>query len=215
MIFDWKHKVMLALIAAGLVAGILGFRTWLSEHDLRLHAEEQSKTQQAVQSEVNAQMAALAKQMADRDAAYQSQLKSLDNRFSAAGSSDQLAQLVSQLMALQTPIKVVTPAATPENPHPTPVAQVSDIDAPRVKAYFQDCEQCKLDRTKLQADAATREQQAQLAQKTIDSLKTERDTWKTTAKGGSFMQRLGRAAKWLAIGAGAGAVAVCGSGHCK
>jgi FtsZ-binding cell division protein ZapB len=199
-VMDWKHKLLLGGIALGLVAGVLAFRSWLSEHDLRLKAEESSKAQVAVQAEVKNQLADLQKQMTDRDAAYQSQLKSLGNRFSGAATDDQLAQLVSQLLAVRNPIKVVTPAATPENPHPTPVAQIPVADAPQVKAYFSECEECKASRAKLQADAADRIAQMELAQKEMDSLKTERDTWKTAAKGGTKWQRMGRAAKWIGVG---------------
>jgi hypothetical protein len=213
--FDWKHKALLLLLVAGIVAGFLGFRTWLSEHDLRLHAEEQSKAQQAVQAEVKSQMAELAKQMADRDAAYQTQLKSLGTKFQQAGTPDQLALIVSQLMGLKQPIQVVTPPANGGTTPQTPVAQIPVTDAPQVKAYFQECEQCKLDRAKLTADAADRAAQAALTQKQIDSLNKDVQIWKTTANGGTKWQRFKRASKWLAIGAGAGAVALCGTGHCK
>ncbi|GAC1632841.1 MAG: hypothetical protein NVS9B14_06580 [Candidatus Acidiferrum sp.] len=204
---DWKHKVLLGVIAAGVVAGVLAFRSWLSEHDARLKAEESSKAQVAVQAEVKSQIADLQKQMAERDAAYQSEVKALDTKFSQAATPRDLAQLVSQLMGLKTPIQVVTPSASGGNAHPEPVAQVPVADAPQVKAYFSECETCKAERAKLQADAADRIQQAALAQKEIESLKTERDTWKTAAKGGTRWQRIGRAAKWIAIGVGIGAAA--------
>ncbi|HLZ91093.1 MAG TPA: hypothetical protein VKQ28_05210 [Candidatus Acidoferrum sp.] len=208
-----KLELLAAVIL--LVAAVLGFRTWLSEHDLRMRAEAQAKAQEAVQSQAAAQIAVLGKQMADRDAAYQAQLRSLDSRFSQAQSPDQIAQLVSGLMGLKQPIQIVTPAATAANPNPQPVAQVPVMDAPQAKAYIQECEACKAERAKLQADAADRAKQADLAQKQIEALKGEVTTWKTAAKGGTVLQRLGRAAKWVAIGAGAGAAALCGSGHCK
>ena len=55
-----------------------------------------------------------------------------------------------------------------------------------------------------------------LAQKQIDALKTERDeAVKKASQGGGFWSRVRRSVKWAAIGAGIGAAAVCGSGHCK
>jgi hypothetical protein len=214
-VISLRAKLEIAAIVILICAGALGFRTWLSEHDLRLQADAKSKAQEAAQVQAAAQIATIQKQMADRDAAYQSEIQTLDKKFGQTATPDQLAQLVSQLMGLKQPIQVVTPGATAGNANPAPEARVPVIDAPQVKAYFQECEQCKAERTKLQADAADRQAQADLAQKQIEALKSERDTWKTAAKGGSFWQRTGRAAKWLAIGAGAGAVALCGSGHCK
>jgi hypothetical protein len=138
--------------------------------------------------------------MADRDAAYQAQLQTLNTKFSQAASPDQIAQLVTQLMGLKQPIQILTPAPTAQNPNPQPVAQVPLVDAPQAKAYLQDCEECKAARVKLQADVADREQQMAAAQKQIDSLKTERDTWEKTAKGGTKLQRIGRAMKWIGVG---------------
>jgi hypothetical protein len=208
-----KLEIIAAIVL--LAGGVLAFRSWLSEHDLRLHAEEQAKAQQTVQADAAAKAAELQKQMDVRDQAYTEQLKALDSKLQSATSPQQFAALVSQMAGLKQPIQVVTPAATSQNPNPTPVAQVPEIDFPQAKAYVTDCEQCKLDRAKLQADAADRASQAALAQKQIDSLKQEVNTWQTAAKGGSKWQRMKRAAKWFAIGAGAGAAALCGTGHCK
>lgn len=207
------EMVAILLLVAG---AAVGFRTWLGEHDARLQAEAKSKAQEEVQRLSVEQSAALQKQIADRDAAYRTELQSLDKKFSLAANPDQIALLLSQLMGgLKQPIQIVTPPATAATPNPQPVAQVPLVDAPQVKAYFAECETCKAERVKLQADAVDRAKQAELAQKQIEALKGERDTWEKTAKGGTVLQRIGRAAKWLAIGAGAGAVAMCGSGHCK
>jgi hypothetical protein len=210
-------RAKVELLAAGvlLVGAVLGFRTWLSEHDARLQADAKAKAQEAVQQVAAEQVAALQKQIGDRDAAYQLQLQSLDKKFAAAGSPEQIAQLAAQLMGLREPIQIVTPATTAENPKPQPVAQVPLADAPQAEQYIRDCEACKAERTKLQADAADRAKQADLAQKQIDALKSEVKTWQTAAKGGTVLQRFGRAAKWVVIGAGAGAVALCSSGHCR
>lgn len=210
-----RAKLEIAAVVIAIVAGGFGLRTWLSEHEARVQAEAQAKAQEVVQSDLKTQINELGTEMANRDAAYQEQLKTLDAKFATAQNPNQITQLVAQLMGLKQPIQIVTPAATPGNPNPAPVAQVSTLDAPQVKSYVQDCEQCKLDRTKLTADAATRQQQAELAQKQIASLQNEVTTWKTAAKGGTTWQRLKRGAKWFAIGAGVGAAAVCGSGHCK
>src|SRR5207247_62219 len=108
-----------------------------------------------------------------------------------------------------------TPQPTAENPHPTPVAQVPEIDFPQVKAYAQDCEACKLQLPKLQADLADRAKQAELAQGQIDSLKQERESWKVAARGGTWKQRTVKAAKHGIIGGGIAIAVLCSLGHCK
>ncbi|MGC1629293.1 MAG: hypothetical protein WA735_20745, partial [Candidatus Acidiferrales bacterium] len=49
----------------------------------------------------------------------------------------------------------------------------------------------------------------------LAAITRERDAAITTAKGGTFWRRLRRNALWFAVGAGAGAVALCGTGHCR
>jgi hypothetical protein len=215
MMLDWKHKLLLGLLVAGLAGGVLGFRTWLSEHDARLQLAGEKKAAEAVQAQAESQITALAKQMADRDSIYQNQLKSLEARFADATTPQQVATLATQLVGLRTPIQVVTPAPNASDPHPSPVAQVPQIDFPQAKAYLQECEQCKLDRAKLQADAADRAAQAKLAKTQMDSLKKENGDLQTALKGGSWWLRTKRAAKWLVVGGVAGGVALCGTGHCK
>jgi hypothetical protein len=53
----------------------------------------------------------------------------------------------------------------------------------------------------LQADAEDRIKEMALAQQQIDALAKQRDSAIEANKGGSFLQRLGRNAKWLLIGA--------------
>ena len=210
-----RLKIELA-IAFVLLGGMgVGAKIWLDEHDSRLRAEMTVQAQKEVQQQYAGQIADLQKKIADRDSAYEEQIKSVESRFQSSTTPQQVSALVSQLMGLKQPIQVVTPAATPTNPNPSPVAGVSAIDFPQAKAYIQDCETCKLNLAKATADAADREAQAALAQKQIDSLKKENASLQTAVKGGSFFQRLGKATKYLILGGAAALVATCGTGHCK
>jgi hypothetical protein len=208
---DFKIAVTVSTVVVIVIFG----RAWISEHDARLRAEEQNKAQAAMQKQAQDQISALSKQVADRDATYQTALATLDKKFSQAATPDQTAQLAAALMGLRAPITVVSPAPSAANPNPTPVAEVPQSDFPQAKTYIQECEQCKLDRDKLTKDAADRATEAALAQKQIEAVKAERDTWEKAAKGGSVLQRIRKGAKWFAWGAVAGAVALCGSGHCR
>jgi len=117
--------------------GALAVSGYVGERERRIKAETVAETQAAIQKGLTNQIANLQKQMAERDSQYQSNLKTLDAKFSSAQSPQAVALLVSQLMGLKQPIQVVTPLPTVENPHPIPIAQVSTLDAPAVRDYLQ------------------------------------------------------------------------------
>ena len=208
-------RLELGAAAALIVVGGIA----LHEHDA--HIKEQAVAQAVVDTQTKLQqtyaqqVSDLAKQMADRDAAYKQQVQSLESKFQRAQTPTDIAQLVAQLMGLKQPIVVTTPAPTADNPHPAPIAQVSTLDAPQVKAYVESCETCKLNLSKATADAADRQAQANLAQLQIDSLKKENTALTIEARGGSTWTRTKKALRYIAWGAGGAAVAICASGHCR
>lgn len=208
-----KIELAIALVLLGALG--VGAKVWLDEHDNRIKAEASVAAQQQLQQQYQAQVSDLAKQMAEREGQYKSELQALDSRFSTAQTPQAVAQLASVLMGLSKPIQVVTPPPTAQDPHPQPIAQISSLDFPRATEYLHDCETYKLNLAKATADAADREAQAHLAQLQIDSLKKENTSLQTAIKGGTFFQRLGKATKYLIIGGAAALVATCTTGHCK
>lgn len=66
-----------------------------------------------------------------------------------------------------------------------------------------------------QQDAASLKSQLQLAGEQLSAVQKERDAAVKASKGGGFWSRVKRGVKFFLIGAGTGAAAVCGSGHCK
>lgn len=210
-----KIGLAVGALALASVGGAYATRGYMIEHDKRVTAEAVAKTEAAKREQLTGQIADLQKAMADRNAVYQTEVKRLETKFQSAATPQQLAALISQVMGLKQPIQITTPPPTQQNPNPQPVATVPNVDFSQVAAYTQQCEECKLNLTKTQADLADREAQMALADKQIQSLKTERDSWQQTAKGGSWLHRTVKALKYIGIGAGIGAVALCGSGHCK
>ena len=108
--------------------------------------------------------------------------------------------------------KLESPAtATPTNQEELPDAPSAQIPAADLKPlfdYVQDCRSC-------QAQLAAAKQNSTDNAAKLAALTKERDAAVTTAKGGTFWQRLHRNALWFVVGAGAGAAAVCGTGHCR
>jgi hypothetical protein len=197
----------IGLAVAGLGLGALAVSGYVAERERRVKAETVAAAEAAVQKGLVQQISDLEKQMAARDAAYQGELQTLNSKFQSASTPTQVAQLLAQVMGLKQPVTITVPSTTPQDPHPSAIAQVPEIDFPQAKAYVQDCETCKLQLPKLQADLADRIAQQALAQRQIASLKDERDSWKVAAKGGTWKQRAWKATKLLVIGGAVGYIA--------
>lgn len=170
--------------------------------------------QAMVQKQLTQTISDLQRQMAERESAYQADKKAMQARLSQAATPQQLASLVTQLMGLKTPIQITTPMPTSANPTPQPVAQVSLADSPEIKNYVNQCEACKIDLPKLQADLMDRNKQMALAQKQIESLTIQRDAAVKATKGGSWIRRAVHNGKVAAIGGAAALAIACGTGHC-
>lgn len=194
---------VLALIVIALLAS-----SWLSARDASVRADAQQKAHAETDLQRAEEIKTLHVQIEQIKADEAKRIEDLRTTFAKPQTPQELAPLIAQLMNLRQPINFVTPPATPENPHPVPVAQVSTEDAPQVKAYVQTCEECKIKLPAAAAQLTASELEKQILANQLVERTQERDTWKTAARGGSFWQRLKRNAKWLAIGAVAGAVAV-------
>lgn len=90
----------------------------------------------------------------------------------------------------------------------SPGAQIPAADLKPLYDFVQDCRACQAQLASAKLDAADNATK-------ITALTRERDAAITAAKGGSFWLRLRRNALWFAVGAGAGAIALCSTGHCR
>jgi septal ring factor EnvC (AmiA/AmiB activator) len=150
------------------------------------------------------------------------QVADLQKKFQASQTPQQIADLANQLMGLKDAIKIVTPAPTPQNPKPEPIAEVPLSNAPVAKAYLQACEECKTNlagQGKILSAVVEqlKEKNTQLAaekEKTA-SLTKERNAAVTSSKGGNWIRRTVHNSKVLAVGGAIAAAVICGSGHCK
>lgn len=119
---------------------------------------------------------------------------------------------------VRTPLSQVTPQSAkhgspfPQRPGlpdaPIPSAQIPAADLKPLYNYVQDCRSCQAQLAAAKLDAAD------TAAK-LSAISRERDAALTAAKGGTFWRRLRRNALWFVVGAGAGVVALCGTGRCR
>jgi hypothetical protein len=90
----------------------------------------------------------------------------------------------------------------------SPTAQIPAADLKPLYDFVQDCRACQAQLASAKLDAAD-------SATKIAALTRERDAAITVAKGGTFWLRLRRNVLWFAVGASAGAGALCGTGHCR
>lgn len=213
---EWK--LVLSLILAAIA--LLFLASWvMAKFDLA-KAKATDEAQRQYQAQLSQQVNILVenqKQITETIAKIQqdekASLAAIDAKFEKAQSPQDVAKIVASLMQLKQPITFVTPPSTPENPHPSPVAQISTEDTPQVKAYVQACEECKVKLTSAaqQLDEAKKsaqnfEDQLNLKELTIQSQNEQITKWKNAANGGSKWQKFGRALKVVGCAAGGAAL---------
>jgi hypothetical protein len=226
-----RRIVELVAFLAALLLGALAFHAWLASHD------DQLRLQAVLTSQKQLLDAADARER-DRQASLKDTLAQIEALKRSAKTPAQILRELPQFLSLPQPITLSPPTtgntappahgetsapsskgqgiASPEPPSansakdlPTsPSAQIPAADLKPLFDYVQDCRACQAQL------AAARQDTADNAQK-IAALTRERDAAITAAKGGGFWRRLRRNALWFVVGAGAGAAALCSSGHCR
>ena len=204
MTIQERGTTLAIAIPAVLLAAFLVFAGygWLREHDARLKAETQTGQQQK-------QIDGLKQQQAAAQSALEQKLASLQKERREPATADQLvADAHTLLPGLPDPLLVQAAAPDPALPN-APPAQSVIIPAADF-ATIRDAQLgCQENAAKLSACQAVSDQ----GQQQLKLTEQQRDEWKTAAKGGSMWHRALGAAKWFAIGAGAGAGAYAVSHH--
>jgi len=205
---------LLELSVAGLVLlGVAG--AYVNSRVTAARADAEHKANQVLQSQLVEMKQQLEQGIAAREAQFRRDEANLQARFDAARKDDaKTLALLSQLVKLPAPVTISTPAPTPENQHPLPVATVPKADFGTVLAYTQECETCKLHLATYQANLADRLKEMQLAEKQIEQLKKENQDLLKPAHH-TFFQTLKNNAKHEIIGGGLAVAAVCALGHCR
>lgn len=225
---EWKviRKIEWAVLIVGAIAIVISVHGWMQNRSNRqtlqtLLDEKQKAIDSATASE-NKSEAALAKTIAD--------IESLRRR---TRTPEQAAKaLTNELSRLPVPIKVESLSAVParssssavtarEAASPTLIRQSADgarrqdldrtapvqvpavvyVPAADIKPLFDSVEGCKECEARLVATLS----QIEAEKAKSDALEKQRDVAVAAARGGSGWMRFRRAAKWIAIGALAGA----------
>ena len=205
-----------ALTVAGLGLGAL----ILSEYTAHVRADAQAQATIQAQTTIIKQAQDDRAQKAKEDAARADAMAQLISSMKAQAAQQKTpVQIVgwsqAQLEQAIKGIQITVPAPTPENPHPSASVTIPEASLPGLRDTIEECKECAVKLTTAQQDIASRDAQMKLADQQIEALKTQRDAAIKAEKGGSWLRRTGRALKYVGIGAGIGAAALCGTGHCK
>jgi len=197
-------------IAAALVVlfalGALSVYEWVQEREARIKAVAQTATQQksidAAKSDA-AQTAAQLKQT----------LAALEQQKAKPATPQQIIHDTSKLIpSLPQPITIQTAPAPavgngPAQPGAADSAKVPQQQIIVPAADFQAIQEAEIGCQENSAKLAACSLIAADTAAELKATEAQRDTWEKTAKGGAWLHKTLTAAKWIAIGAGAGYVA--------
>ncbi len=207
-------------VAAGIavaIAGIIGAKVWIDEHDARVRAEVQIDADRLKESDAEKRDEALRDEMAKRDEDAKDREQKMLDAVKNLKTPAQIAPYIEHDLApgSKDPIVVQVPVPTKDNPSPNATISISETDLPVLRDRLSKCD---LDADKLnvcKADALTNADRLKAAGEKLSAVENERDQYKTELKGGTFWRRVKTAGKFIGIGGGIAAAALCGSGHCK
>jgi hypothetical protein len=198
-----RVKLEIAAAILGLVAVAIVGGSWIGAREEAIKLKATLDAQNAVISDAG-------KREAQRDAALKDSLAAVEDLRKRTQTPQDAIRALPQVLPLPQPITLNLPAAVLQaDPSraglkpDAPVPQTATIPAADLKPLFDFAATCKECQQKLAAATADKVDDAVK----ITALTKERDAAVTAAKGGSKWQRMKRAAKWFAIGAGAGAIA--------
>jgi len=137
----------------------------------------------------------------DRDAQLAQTLATLAAEKRTTVTPAQIIHDLPSQLPLPSPIVLQSAPALPNSPSPKNNAIIPAEDLKPLYDFTVDCKACQSKLTTAQADLSDERQKT-------TALTRERDDALRIARGGSLIRRITRAAKWLLIGAAAGAVAV-------
>lgn len=214
MKMDAWHKTLLGAVVVALALGAIAFREWLGAHDAWIKAQATVGQQQQTIQSANAEQQQLKAEETKRDQQTAAAIAGMQAQIAQLKTSQQIAAWLPKQIPTPEPVTIDVPKATKENPTPAAVATIPQPDLPALRDYVSACQVCSVELHTAHQDLASKDQQLKLAGEKLSATEKQRDAALQAAHG-TFWGRLWTRTKWLAIGAGAGAALLCGSGHCR
>lgn len=208
-----KLEVAAAVILIGLCG--FGFSIWLSEHDARIHADETVHAQKQAFEQAAVQLRTLQAAQADRDRQTAQTIAALQASAAKQVTPAEISKWIPKQPGFESLGTIRTPAPTPQNPSPDAIVTIPEAQLPVLRDSIEKCRECAIKLSAADEDLASKDQQLRLAGEQLSATANQRDAYKQQLQGGTFFARARQAAKWIVGGIAIGAVAVCGSGHCK
>ena len=202
----WRYvQVGLAVLGLALAAGILV--AWRAARQEQAQLQLELKLTQQELSQAN-------ERQKTRETALNEQLANLTKQRKAVNKPEDIVKALPDVLPLPVPLTLVQEPFSKAEGQARPAGKSSlliSTPEPKVELPVEDLKplydfalDCKACQARLAASLADlKDEQA----KTV-ALGRERDSALQAARGGSVARRIFRAAKWFAIGAAAGAVAV-------
>jgi hypothetical protein len=193
-------RVVAVIVAVALGASV--FYAWRSARREQAGLQSQLKAAQQAVAEAEARQQS-------RETELNALLGRLEKQKAVVQSPAQVLKALPEVLPLPQPLTMEPLDLAPTNrtstssPPDAPNAKVN-LPAEDLKPLFDfavNCRKCQARLTTAQADLKDEQVKTQ-------SMSRERDDALRVARGGSMLRRVARAAKWFAIGAAAGAVAV-------
>ena len=188
-----RYWIRLAELATVLVLAVSAILAWRADRRDRSQLESELAATKQLLTAANARQH-------DRDLQLAQSLAALAAEKRTIVTPAQIIHDLPSQIPLPSPIVMQPTPASPNSTSPQSNAIIPTEDLKPLYDFALDCKACQAKLTAAQGDLTDeRKKSAALTQQRDDALRI--------ARGGSTWRRIGRAAKWLLIGAAAGAIA--------
>lgn len=198
-----NDKLKWIIGAVALVAIVLAGRAWMQEHDARLQAEARSTLDKQKADDAQAIISAATSAKAQADANLKATLASIAQQRTVVVTPQQAAAVANTLPAMPKPVEARDVPATATAPASQEIV-IPAVDIPAFQKFKLDCD---ANAATLNACQLNQAQDKIIADESATKLKAmtdDRDSWKVTAKGGTFWHRLKHDAVQIGISAAVG-----------